>query len=517
MVFLTDCIAISRKVLDKTWRMQYGAPLLVLATLLGTGTARSDEAWLPAGDEALRSDVEILAAHGLVDGPTTTWPIPAGAILSKLDQPDALQGQPEYVQLAAQRVLAKLTRDDHPDGPEGFADLKFTNQPQTIRTFDDSARNQSDVSAGLDWASDWANAQLQVGDQSQINGEQSKFAADGSYVSVHFWNLLAYAGLVDVWQGPGWESSLSLSNNARPFPKFGIMREDPHAFDTPWLSWLGPWQINFLGGVLDDDRIASDTLYFSLRATIMPVNGLELTVSRNLMVCGSGHDCNPLGSFFHFQNTESDPNNDADSATIEIKYSYAFGPVIVSPYAQFYNRDNGPFTHSLTSHLVGASFAGPFGDAGSQWRVTGEYTNSIPTTNFLGGPDVNGAAFNTERFPGDGFHFEGRSLGFSLDSDSRLLSLVGSVTDTRGWVYRLAYYHANVNTSQLADGDAFDSPFSKNFVSAEPVKINEIEAGLKVPLKQVDLGFTLSGQDQQAFPNHGATGLGEVDISYKFF
>jgi hypothetical protein len=519
MDFPVDRSAVLRSGARGTWRMRFGVSLLALASLAGFGTARGDEPWIEPGDESLRSDVEILAARGLIDGPTTTWPIPAGEVLSGLDRPGALQGQPDYVQLAAQRVLAALDQNDHPDGTEGFADLRVTNQPDVVRGFDDTARNQSDVDAGLDWSNgSWANARLQVGEQSEVNGKQGKFAADGSYVSAHFSNLLVYGGLVDQWYGPGWESSLILSNNARPFPKLGIMRYDPHAFETPWLSWLGPWQFNFFAGVLDDDRVASDPGYVALRVSAMPITGLEVALSRDMIVCGSGHSCDPAASFFHFDNSNGNPNNDADSATIELKYTRAIGPVLVSPYVQFYNRDNGPFVHSFTSHLAGLSLAGPFGDAGSRWRVTAEETDSIPTSNFLSGPEIHGAAYNNFRYPFDGFHFEDRALGFSLDSDSRLLSLVGSVTDTHGWTYRLAYYHANVNTSDLANEiDTYDAPFARNFVSAEPVKINEIEAGLKVPLKPVDLGFTLRGQDEQVFPRAGATASAEMDISYKFF
>ena len=53
----------------RNWAM--AAAALVLA-----GPALGNEPWLEVGDLALRSDVEILAARGLIDGPTTTWPLP---------------------------------------------------------------------------------------------------------------------------------------------------------------------------------------------------------------------------------------------------------------------------------------------------------------------------------------------------------------------------------------------------------------------------------------------------------
>ncbi len=48
------------------------------------------------------------------------------------------------------------------------------------------------------------------------------------------------------WWGPGWISALALSNNARPIPQIGISRIDTSPFKTKWLSWMGPWQAEFL-------------------------------------------------------------------------------------------------------------------------------------------------------------------------------------------------------------------------------------------------------------------------------
>lgn len=471
------------------------------------------EPWLEVGDSSLRSDVEILAAHSLIDGPTTTWPLPAGGILAGLSDPDAIRRQPAYVQAAAARVLAAL---DH-SGVGGSVQARVTSQTDAVRGFDDQARNQSDVGAGVEWAGDGLNARLKVGEQSRVDGRQGRFALDGSYVSGRVDNWLIYAGLVDQWYGPGWNSSLILSNNARPFPKIGIMRDDPHAFQTPWLSWLGPWQINLFGGVLDDPRVASDPGYIALRVSIVPVDGLELAVTRDLMVCGSGHACDPAKTFFHFDNSDANPNNGVDASTIELKYTRAIGPVLVSPYAQFYNRDTGPFDHSFTSHLYGTSLAGAFGTEGSRWRLTAEYTDSVPTLNFLDGGNIYGPAYNSYRYPGDGLRYDGRALGFSLDSDSKLLSLAASLTDTQGWSYRLTYYQAQINSSQLANGTGqYDPANAFNAVSARPVRINEIAAGLTVPLEGISLSGTLRGQDRQVFPQTGGTASAELDVSYRF-
>ena len=149
--------------------------------------------------------------------------------------------------------------------------------------------------------------------------------------------------------------------------------------------------------------------------------------------------------------------------------------------------------------------------------MTAEYTDSLPTLDFFDGGNFNGAAYNSFRYPGDGFRYDGRALGFSLDSDSKLLSLVASLTDTSGWTYQLTYYNAQISSSQLANGTAlYDPGVSTNPVSARPVKINEIEARLSVPLDGIALSGTLRGQDRQVFPQTGGTASAELDVSYRF-
>src|ERR1700752_1027091 len=71
--------------------------------------------WAEVGDAQLRSDIEVLAAAGIIDDVTTQWPLPWGGIIYRLDQSDALENQPDYVRAAAERVTqeaqAAITTD----------------------------------------------------------------------------------------------------------------------------------------------------------------------------------------------------------------------------------------------------------------------------------------------------------------------------------------------------------------------------------------------------------------------
>jgi len=479
---------------------------------------RSAEAvpFAEVGDRQLRSDIEILAARGLISGPISTWPIPVG-FLKPLRDARRLEHQPAFIQAAARRVLQRLGGRNQVTGWKPAAELRFASEPELIRDFGTSARNQADVRAGLDYEGDLIGASLRVGDQTRLNGSESKPTLDGSYVSALLGNWQVYLGEVDQWYGPGWESSLILSNNARPIPRIGLLRNSPDAFKTRWLSWLGPWQLNTFIGLLDGgDRIDRNIPIASLRFSFEPVNGLEIGLTRITEFCGQNHTCDPFKAAFGFQNTDANRNVSNEEASIEFKYHYDFKKLSFSPYIQFQNEDTGPFVHSFTSHLAGLTWAGPWGQDGGRWRLVTEYTDSRATLNFLSfGKRAVGTAYNNTQYL-DGFRYRGRTLGFSLDSESTLFSVVALLTDRHGLGYRFAYHNAHINTAELARAQATGNPATRNVVSAQPVTINEVEAGVSLPYHDFVFDFTIRGQDARPYPATSGQINFEAGISYRF-
>ncbi|MDB5987196.1 MAG: hypothetical protein JWR16_2249 [Nevskia sp.] len=489
---------------------RWGGALLLASVALSVQA----QPWLEVGDRALRSDVELLAARGLIDGVVTTWPIPAGQ-LARLADDERLSSEPAFVQAAAWRVRARVDLKRDKPSLQPTADARVTNASDTVRDFGTLARDQADVRAGLLWDSASVDAALRVGEQTRFDGDNARFALDGSYVAALLGGMRFYGGWVEQWDGPGWTSSLLLSNNARPFPKIGLMRDDTHAFQTPWLSWIGPWQLNFFVGLLDGPRTDKNTVLSGLRFSFNPLPGLEIALTRDTEMCGSHHPCNPLKAEFGVRNDPQSTNTTNDEAGIDFKYSHSLGALSISPYLQFMNEDTGPFTHAYTSYLGGLSLAGPWGESGAHWRFTSEYADSVATLNWFDfGKKATGTAYNNGGYT-DGYRYRDRTLGFSLDSDSRLLSLAGQLTDRDGWTYRLVYYRARINSAALAAIQQGGST-TRNVVSAQPVFINQFEAGLSVPLRLFSFDFAVRGQDAQPYPHAGGKLAVEGGISYHF-
>jgi len=272
-------------------------------------------------------------------------------------------------------------------------------------------------------------------------------------------------------------------------------------FSTPLLSWLGPWQAEFLVGLLDGPRVNTNTLFSGLRFTFNPLPGLELSVARTEEFCGEGFvkkphinipSCKPLANYFNFTNSNGKANNVNDEGVFSIHYTGMAWDTAYEVYMQLMNEDSNPITHSATSHLFGASIWVPFGDTTA--RITAEYTDSIATRDvFSFGDYMHGAAYNNYQYV-DGMRYRGRTLGFSLDSDSRLESLQLSWNNDRNWTYTLTYHHAMISTPQNNAG---------NVVTTAPVTINLGEARVKLPLSWASIELAARVQDDQPRPKHG--------------
>ncbi len=112
------------------------------------------------------------------------------------------------------------------------------------RDFDTLAREDGELSGGLDYDEGRFSAGLDVTLVTDPADDQ-EVRLDGSHATVQLGNWLLSANELDRWWGPGHEGSLILSNNARPMPTLMVERAEARAFETKWLSWLGPWRMSF--------------------------------------------------------------------------------------------------------------------------------------------------------------------------------------------------------------------------------------------------------------------------------
>lgn len=474
----------------------------LIAALLAApcATAAAASPWAEVGDNQLRSDIEYLDASGAVDNLTTHWPLPWNSLVAGL-RDDDLSLQPQSVRSTARRVQALAQALNQP-GTSGIVYLDATNLPATVYGFDGMGRGKGAAQLSLGYSTENFSSRVSLGLFSPSLGSRgNKVMPEGTYVASKVGGALVYAGYLDHWWGPGWISSLSLSNNARPMPQIGIERLETSASSWPVLRWLGPWQAEFVLGMLDGPRRQRDTFYNGLRVTFHPMDGLEIGLARTEQFCGQGHPCSPIRDYLDFNNDPTNVNRTNDEGLIDIKYSYRLGGMLLQSYVQFMNEDNNPFVRSGTSHLAGTTVFVP--TAGNPVRLTVEYTDSIATRDIFSFGDVfHGFAYNNGTYP-DGMRYRGRTLGFSLDSDSRLLSLQGSWSDQGGRFYELSLHHARISDPLNPSG---------NVVTTAPVTMNIAEARVTLPLPGMKLDLAGRLMDDQPRPARGFTAAIEAAL-----
>lgn len=480
------------------------AAFLALSALgCSVGSAQAAP-WAEVGDNQLRSDIQVLAEADVVDDVTMHWPLAWNSVIAEINRA-RLDRQPDAVQDAAARVLARA----HAETAEGvsaslYAD--FTNRPSVVYGFDGMGRGDGQTQLSIGGNRGIFSGRLSLGAITQnFGGKPNKLMLDGTYVAARLGGVRVYAGYLDHWWGPGEISALSLSNNARPIPQIGLERSSTAASSWPVLRWLGPWQWQFFIGVLDGPQFQSNVLYNAMHLTINPLPGLELGVSKTEQFCGKGHPCSPIKDYLANIDFSTHPNNINGEGSFEAKYSNKLAGVPFQIYAQLMNEDYSLIHHSGTSHLFGAGIFLP--TESNPVKLTVEFADSVATRTMFGfGDRLYGFTFTDYQFP-DGMRYRGRTIGFSLDNDSTLLSLQGSWTDTANRFYQLSLHHAVIGNSRSA---------GMNIVSPMPVLLNLAEAKLSLPLEwtgdrmRLDVAGRL--QDDQPRPGRGFAAAVEVAL-----
>jgi hypothetical protein len=152
---------------------------------------------------------------------------------------------------------------------------------------------------------------------------------------------------------------------------------------------------------------------------------------------------------------------------------------------------------------------------GTAVRFTGEYADTISTQNFFSfNKDFYGQTYWDYKYQ-DGWQYRGRTLGSSLDTDSRLASFHASWPGADNWTYTLSYYRASISSPNTP---TMDSPFAAagaNRVSAIPVFIDIGEARVHFPFEQLSIDLAVRLQDDQPRPDKGFAASGEVALAYR--
>ncbi len=412
-------------------RPRPGALALAASLFLGFSVSAVTFAgpMLPAGDMALRSDIQYLADHGIIKGSVSTWPLSWEPI-----ERDVFAADPAKLPSHLANVVLRVRQRAEQATGKGLlfgAELGGTSEPERIRGFADTPRGEADVRARAGYHGDWFTADVTV---SYVDSEQDddEVRFDDSLIAVNLGNWSIGASTQDRWWGPGWDGSLILSDNARPVPSLVIDRVLTDAFKTKWLSWIGPWDLNMMFGQMEEERAIPNAHFFGMRVSFRPFQSLDIGLSRTAQLCGDGRPCgfDTYWDMFLGQDNfdEDDPNATPDDepgnqlAGFDARWNPAFWDRSTAFYAQAIGEDEADFLPSNFLGLLGLEWSGYLANRWSS-RLFLEYAGT--KCEFFRSDESANCAYNHGIYE-TGYRYKGRAIGHGADGDSEILSV--------GWV-----------------------------------------------------------------------------------
>lgn len=450
------------------FRKVIAAAILVLLLTAGAADA---EPFARPGDTLLRADLQLLNDAGVLNMPLSAWPLSFGDIARGLHAIDSANTSPA-VAAALARVRERVRWESGADAWRFDFGLSLAEKPRVIRSFENTPREEGEISAQLNWLGETFAINLH-GSAVANPFDGDEFRPDGTYVGLALGNWMLSAGWQERWWGPGNSGSLILSTNARPSPGIAIQRNNSTAFETKWLRWLGPWTFTSFMNWLDDERVIEDALLFGARFTFRPVGGLEIGLSRTAQWCGQGRPCD-LRAFFDMLvgNDNAGVNVDPDDepgnqlAGIDIRWALP-RQIPLAFYLQWIGEDGRNGTPMPGSWLRQGG-AEVWGGIGSLRHSTFfEISDTACHEGGLGEADIKpNCAYNHGIYQ-TGYRYNGRVMAHGIDGDGLSYSLGSTLVQTSGHSWNVLLRYMEINR--------VGAPNPRHTLSATPQDITDIQ------------------------------------------
>jgi len=443
---------------------------LTLIALILIASTTSAGPVAPAGDIGLRHDIQVLADYGAIKGPTTAWPVSWDAILADLEAAyDEELILPVAVRSTYVRVLERARRETRRNDVRFNARVSASEKPTRIRGFTNAPYDEGELSAGISWASEHISLDLNAtGVYEPLDGKEAH--VDGSRIAVDWGNVTFAASTIDRWWGPGWDGSLILSNNARPMPAITIGRNRTHPFNTKWLSWLGPWDIEVIFGQMESDRVVPDPRFWGMRFTFRPFKSLEIGLSRSAQWCGEGRPCD-FSTFWDIftgndnlgdgQTFETEPSNQL--AGFDMRWSNMWFGQPSAIYAQAIGEDEAGGFPSRYLGQIGIETSGYIRNRWS-YRWYAEWAGT--SCDVIKSDVIYNCAYNHNIYETE-HRYRGRAIGHGSENDSSIVSTGFVLLSTKE-----TQWHVLLRLGELNRGGA---PDAANTLTPTPLDISSID------------------------------------------
>jgi hypothetical protein len=467
----------------------------MLAALLLAASAQpvaADAGWFEQGDTVLRNDLQLLNDAAVIRLPVSQWPMPRAAVRYAMENSKAHYATNAAVKTALDRVRARLetSAPARVDGV-GLEAWISAGKAGLWRDFDTVGRE--DVELG-------GRAAYALGERAEFSlklaavadpADGDEFRLDGSHATVQLGNWLLSANTLDRWWGPGHQGSLILSNNARPMPTVMVERASARPFESRWLSWLGPWTMNFGVSRMESEREDIDApLFMAWRIAVMPFKDVEIGFSRTAQFCGEQLECS-LDVFWNMLIGNDNPGFDAtpenepgnQMAGFDLRWNSPIGDWPYAIYSQMIGEDESSYVPAKYIAQYGIETWKPMA-RGALLQTFIEYSTTTCSASTNRGPYYN-CAYNQGRFNAEGYRYKGRVIGYTADRDAENYALGANYTTAGGELWSVTARTSRLNRDDFGD--------ATNTVASVPTSYDALEFGWKGRLLgqriDVDLGI----------------------------
>ena len=402
-------------------------------------------------NEDLRTDLNWLNQQGVIQISTSTWPLSGEEIQRALS---TAKIENTAQQKVINSVMANLEAENTSIKLALFAETDPQNIPQK---FADEQKSQYQAALELNAGGAQWDARLRVNaEKDPIIDNGHDVNVEGSYIAGKLWNQWLIAGQIPTYWGPGHEGSLIRGDASRPVYGFTMQRAEQQAFETKWLSWIGPWQYQAFAGQLDDYEAVPDTNILGLRLTAQPLPYLELGASRTFQIDGQGQPDSLKAywnAFIGKDNAcddngctgEGNASNQIAGFDARLNLQQWF-KVPLSLYGQFVGEDEAGLLPSKKMYLAGIDYSSQFKNM--PFQIYTEWADT--RTN----GEVQGISYNHHIYT-DGYYQHGFPLGHAMGGDGQMYSLGGDIRFDHMNRLKGRVLLAKVNQSGLEINQAF--------------------------------------------------------------
>ncbi|MDX5405521.1 MAG: capsule assembly Wzi family protein [Chromatiaceae bacterium] len=455
-------------------KLSLSRPRLSLLSLALCAPSLWAAPWVDTQDNYLRQSLQTLAQAGVISGPVNTYPLMWKNIATDLARADEQPTAELRFALAHVRSALGANQREYIAGVK----LKASSDPSLFQSFGESYFEQASATVFKEYLGDnWA-AKTQLNYRKlDDNRQEQRLTFDGSYLAMIAGNWVLALDQQAQWWGPGQQTSLLLSNNARPLPSLRLSRHSWQSSDNVLFSWLGPWSFTSFIGQGEHNSQPRQIKHFGARFSARPLPQLELGLSRISQWGGdstgnrleNSHD-NGLSAFTDML-LLNDDNNANNMAALDLTFHTRLGDWPLSFYTELAD-DNG--TNKLSKPLQLYGVRSFFGSDSAVHTLSLEWSDTYIRCDDQ--PQAGNCAYQGDIYP-QGYRRYGRVIGSGYGADAKVLSagyryqtfdgysLAASVlrgqfidpNDTvRSWQLRLEYRQPLLNGLLSVEGRVFD-------------------------------------------------------------